>query len=400
MTEEIKKEESKATDVAEIKLPELNELIVSSSPHLHGGGSIRKIMFIVILALLPACGTGIYYFGIDALEVLLLCTISCIGFEVIWCKLAGKKQTWTDGSAIVTGLLLGMNLSAGVPWWVCVLGGLLAIVLGKQIFGGLGYNPFNPALVARVGLLIGLPKIMTTWATPRHFEYMRDAGGFFNNDQLLGLEKIGASTMPFMSNVEAVTCATPLGIVTTAAEMTKDAGPVTTAGELVKTIPDPFAALTSTEAMTNYFWGNVPGSLGETSAAALIVGGLILLAFKLIKWHIPVAYIGTTVVFTGIINYFYPNLTPGPLFHVLTGGLLLGAIFMATDMVTSPMTRKGALIFGFGCGVVTCSIRIWGSYPEGVSFSILIMNALTPLIDRYTIGKPFGFRKPEKAVAK
>lgn len=387
MTEENKNAEQEVKDVVEIKLPEANELIISSSPHLHGGGSVQKIMFIVILALLPACGTGIYFFGIDALEVLLLCTVSCVVFEMIWCKLAGKKQTWTDGSAIVTGLLLGMNLSAGVPWWVCIIGGLLAIGIGKQLFGGLGYNPFNPALVARVGLLIGFPKIMTTWAIPRNFEYMKKASGFFNSEQMSKLDKLGESSMSFMQNVESVTCATPLGIVNTTAEMAKDAGMTVGA--------DPFASLTSSDAMWNYFWGNVPGSLGETSAAALIAGGIILLAFKLIKWYIPVAYIGTTVVFTAIINYFYPNLTPGPLFHVLTGGLLLGAIFMATDMVTSPMTKKGALIFGVGCGVVTCSIRIWGSYPEGVSFSILIMNALTPLIDRYTIGKPFGFRKPE-----
>ena len=373
----------------EIQLPESNELIVSTSPHLHCGANIQKIMFIVILALLPACGTGIYVFGINALKVLLFCTVSCVGFEVIWCKLAGKKQTWTDGSAIITGLLLGMNLSAGVPWWVCVIGGLLAIGIGKQLFGGLGYNPFNPALVARVGLLIGFPKIMTTWAVPRHFEYMKKASGFFNSDQL---EKLGKTAMTFMQNVESVTCATPLGIVNTTAEMAKDAGTVVSNA--------PFASLTSSEAMTNYFWGNVPGSLGETSAAALIIGGIILLAFKLIKWHIPVAYIGTTVVFTAIINYFYPNLTPGPLFHVLTGGLLLGAIFMATDMVTSPITKKGALIFGAGCGVVTCAIRIWGSYPEGVSFSILIMNAFTPLIDRYTIGKPFGFKKLETTTDK
>lgn len=380
MTEENKNEEPKTIEVADIKLPELSELIVSSSPHLHGGESVKKIMFIVILSLLPACAAGIYFFGIDALEVLLISTVSCVGFEILWCKMAGKKQTWTDGSAIITGLLLGMNLSAGVPWWVCVLGGVLAIGLGKQLFGGLGYNPFNPALVARVGLLIGLPQIMTTWATPRNFEYMKKAGGFFNSDQLAQLDKIGGSVMPFMGNVEAVTCATPLGMVSAA------------------TGSNPFATLTSSEAMTNYFWGNVPGCLGETSAATLILGGIILLAFKIIKWHIPVAYIGTTVIFTGIINHFYPTLTPGPLFHVLTGGLLLGAIFMATDMVTSPMTKKGALIFGMGCGVVTCCIRIWGSYPEGVSFSILIMNALTPLIDRYTIGKPFGFRKPEKIV--
>ena len=303
--------------------------------------------------------------------------------------MAGKKQTWKDGSAIVTGMLLGMNLSAGVPWWVCILGSLLAIGLGKEIFGGLGFNPFNPALVARVGLLIGLPKIMTTWAVPRHFEYMTKSNAYLNSEQMSQITNLKETAMPFMQNVEAVTCATPLGIVTTAAEMAKDAG---TTGVAV----DPFAAITNTEALTNYFIGNVPGCLGETSALALIIGGIILLACKLIKWHIPVAYIGTTAVMTALLNFFYPTLTPGPLFHILTGGLLLGAIFMATDMVTSPITIKGSIIFGIGCGIVTTSIRVWGSYPEGVSFSILIMNALTPLIDRYTIGKPFGFNKPLK----
>lgn len=387
MSEDVKKEKAEAeNNTPEIKMPDTNELIVSTSPHLHSGESVRKIMFTVVLAMMPACIAGIYFFGIDALEVLVLCTVSCVGVEIIWNKIAGKKQTWTDGSAIVTGILLGMNLSAGVPWWVCILGGLLAIGLGKQIFGGLGYNPFNPALVARVGLLIGLPQIMTTWATPRHFEYMKKAGSFFNNEQLASLNKMGGSTVPFMGNVEAVTCATPLGIVNTTAEMAKDAGAAVGA--------DPFASLTNSEAMWNYFWGNVGGCVGETSAAALILGGIILLACKLIKWHIPVAYIGTTLIFTFLINKFDPTLTPGPIFHVITGGLLLGAFFMATDMVTSPMTGKGAIIFGVGCGVITCCIRIWGSYPEGVSFSILLMNALTPLIDRYTIGKPFGFLKP------
>lgn len=396
-TPDVKQELATTDDKPEIKLPETNELVVSTSPHLHDGGSVRKIMFTVVIAMMPACIAGVYFFGIDALQVLLLCTVSCVGFEMLWNKMAGKTQTISDGSAIVTGILLGMNLSAGVPWWVCVLGGMLAICLGKQIFGGLGYNPFNPALVARVGLLIGLPQIMTTWATPRNFEYMEKANivkpdgaasnVFFNAEQLAGLDKIGGSVMPFMKDVEAVTCATPLGVVTTTAEMAKDAG--------IPEGADPFGVLTNSEAMWNYFWGNVGGCVGETSAAALILGGIILLACKLIKWHIPVAYIGSTMIFTFIINKIDPTLTPGPIFHVITGGLLLGAFFMATDMVTSPMTNKGALVFGMGCGIVTCCIRIWGSYPEGVSFSILFMNALVPLIDRYTIGKPFGFRKPE-----
>jgi electron transport complex protein RnfD len=381
MSEELKND-NKNIEVSNIILPETDKLIVSTSPHIHGGGSIQKIMLIVIISLLPACFAGVYYFGISALLVLLYCTIGCVGIESLWCYLQKKPQTWKDGSAVVTGLLLGMNLSAGVPWWVCLLGSALAIILGKQLFGGLGYNPFNPALVARVGLLIGLPKIMTTWVVPKNFEYMRTAGGFFNAEQLKNLDKFSDGTVGFMTKIDSLTCATPLGIASTASGQ------------------NPFAGIQSPESLTNYFWGNVGGCLGETSALALIIGGIILLAFRLIKWHIPVAYIGTVAVLTGIISHFYPDLTPGPAFHVLAGGLLLGAIFMATDMVTSPMTVKGALIFGVCCGIVTTAIRIWGSYPEGVSFSILFMNAFVPLIDRFTIGKPFGYVKKEKAVSK
>jgi len=379
MSEEINSMETHIR-VSDIKLPEPDKLIVSTSPHIHGGGSIQKIMFIVIASLMPACVAGIYYFGIAALLVLLYCTVACVGIEILWCHFQGKKQTWKDGSAIVTGILLGMNLSAGVPWWVCLLGAALAIILGKQLFGGLGYNPFNPALVARVGLLIGFPKIMTTWVVPKNFEYMRTAGGFFNTEQLNLLNKFSEGSVPFISNIDSVTCATPLGIASTASGQ------------------NPFAGIESHEALVNYFWGNVGGCLGETSALALIIGGIVLIVFKLIKWYIPVSYIGTVAISTAVINHFYPALTPGPAFHILAGGLLLGAIFMATDMVTSPMTKKGALIFGTCCGVVTTAIRIWGNYPEGVSFSILLMNAFVPLIDRFTIGKPFGFVKKDKAV--
>lgn len=385
MTEENKNIQDKEK-VPSIMLPNPENLVISTSPHLHGGGSVRKIMYIVILALLPACIGGVYFFGVDALRVLLLCTIFCVGIEIIWCKIAGKPQTWQDGSAMITGLLLGMNLSAGVPWWLCLVGGLLAIGLGKQIFGGLGYNPFNPALVARVGLLIGFPKLMTTWVVPRHFKYMmNDGAGFVNKQELANLETITGAVVPFTGNVEALTCATPLGIVNTTAEMAKDAGLAAGA--------DPFQQLAGSEAIQNYFWGNVGGCIGETSVALLLVGAAILLAFKLIRWQVPFAYIGTVAVFTFLVNKCDPTLTPGAIFHVVTGGLIIGAFFMATDMVTSPMTTKGALIFGAGCGIITCAIRIWGSYPEGVSFSILFMNSLTPLIDRYTGGKPFGWKK-------
>ena len=382
MTEEKKTIENREEAPA-VMLPDTAELIVSTSPHLHSGESVRKMMYIVILALMPACAAGVYFFGIDALRVLVLCTLFCVGLEVIWCKLAGKKQTWKDGSAVITGLLLAMNLSAGVPWWICFIGAFLAIILAKQLFGGLGYNPFNPALVARVGLLIGFPKIMTTWVVPKNFSYMMDpAAKFVNADQLANLKALGTTSLPFNTHIETLTCATPLGVVTTAAETAPGA--------------DPFHYVASPEALQNYFWGNVGGCLGETSVAFLLLGAAILFAFKLIRWQVPVAYIGTVAVITFFIHKFYPTVTPGPLFHIVAGGLIIGAFFMATDMVTSPMTKKGALIFGVGCGIVTCAIRIWGSYPEGVSFSILFMNALTPLIDRYSGGKPFGYIKKKK----
>jgi len=322
-----------------IKLPDPAKLMVSNSPHMREGASIGRIMFIVVAAMLPACLAGIWFFGMAALKVLLLCTVSCVAIEEGWNRLMKRPSSWKDGSAILTGILLGMNLNAGVPWWVCILGGFLAIILGKQLFGGLGYNPFNPALVARVGLLIGLPEIMTTWDSTRYMD------------------------------VDVITTATPLGMAPGAVEI-KD-----------------------------MLIGNIGGCLGETSAIALLVGGAILLVFKLIKWQVPAAFIGTVFVMTGIAHWIDPQTYHSPVVHVLSGGLLLGAFFFVTDMVTSPMTKKGALIFGFGCGVMTALIRLWGSYPEGVSFSILFMNALTPLIDRVTIRKPFGYEGLAKGEA-
>jgi electron transport complex protein RnfD len=320
-----------------LQMPDTVRLMVSNSPHIRDNQSIGKIMFTVVAALLPACLAGVWFFGFAALKVLLLCTVSCVAIEEGWNKLAKRAPTWKDGSAIITGILLGMNLNAGVPWWVCILGGLLAIVLGKQLFGGLGYNPFNPALVARVGLLIGLPEIMTTWNATR--------------------------------GADVVTAATPLGL-------------------------EP-----GTTSLGNLLVGNVGGCLGETSAIALLIGGAVLIYFKLIKWQLPAAFIGTVFVITGVVHLISPETTFSPVFHVVSGGLLLGAFFMATDMVTSPMTKKGTWIFGVGCGIMTSLIRLWGSYPEGVSFSILFMNALTPLIDRVTISKPFGYVAPVKGDA-
>lgn len=324
-----------------IRLPDPAKLVVSNSPHMRDKPTINKIMFTVVVAMAPACIAAVLFFGLAALEVLLLCALSCVVAEESWNKLMKRPSSWKDGSAILSGLLLGMNLNAGAPWWICLLGGFLAMILGKQLYGGLGYNPFNPVLVARVGLLIGFPGIMTTWDKPA-----------------LGVLA-----------VDGVTAATPLGLAP---------------GETF---------------IKDMLLGNVGGCLGETSAIALLIGGAILLYFKLIKWEVPLAFIGTVFVITGVMHLVDPTVYHSPFVHILTGGLLLGAFFMATDMVTSPMTHKGAVIFGVGCGLITSLIRLWGSYPEGVSFAILFMNALTPLIDRGTVRKPFGFVAPAKGEA-
>lgn len=324
------------SDSTTIQLPDAAKLMVSNAPHIRGNETISKIMVQVLIALLPAALAAVWFFGLHALRVMALCTIGCIVTEILWKKMTGEScDTWKDGSAALTGLLLAMNLSAGAPWWICLLGSLLAIGLGKQLFGGLGFNPFNPALVARVALLIGFPQLMTSWVAPQPGQWLA---------------------------CDALTGATPL-----AAE------------------PGQLAAL------SDLFTGNTGGCLGETSALALLIGGAFLLIRRLIKWQVPASFIGTVALISGLVHYFLPEMTPPPLYHILAGGLLIGAFFMATDMVTSPMTASGALIFGFGCGLITSVIRIWGGYPEGVSFSILFMNALTPLIDRYTIGKPFGY---------
>ncbi len=341
----------------EIRLPSGNDLILSSSPHIHDNQSVRKIMLKVIAALLPASAAGVFFFGFPAAGVILLTLASCVAAEAIWFFLAKRPLSpLRDCSAALTGLILALNLPPATPWWVCVLGGFISIWVGKQVFGGLGHNPFNPALVARVALLIALPAALTTW-TPTELERCK-------------------------SDFELSTYATPLGQAT----MLK-----TTATPHGSAHGDIYAELTTDSAYFDYFIGNRGGSLGETSCLALLIGGIALMLMKLIKWQIPLVFIGTVAAFTATVHFFAPTMTPPALFHLMTGGLLLGAFFMATDMVTSPMTTWGCVIFAFGCGVITCVIRIWGSYPEGVSFSILFMNALVPLIDRMCQLRPFGY---------
>lgn len=320
------------------------QIYLSSSPHVHSGETTDKVMRAVIYALLPACAVSIYFFGLPALMVLLLCTGGCVGAEALCQKAMGQPLSLTDGSAALTGILLALNLPPASPWWIAVVGSAIAIVLGKQVYGGLGYNPFNPALVARVVLLISFPVQMTTWTAPA----------------------------PLRSGLDAVSSATPLGEMQTAVMLT---------GKLPESMQS---------GLGNYFIGNMAGSLGEMSALALLLGAAYLFWKRIITWHIPASFIGSTILLSGIFWAIDPSRYPNPIFHLLTGGLILGAFFMATDMVSSPVTTRGMLIFGVGCGVITVLIRLFGGYPEGVSFAILLMNAATPLIDRFTQPKMFG----------
>lgn len=319
---------------------------LSSSPHIHSGETTDKIMRLVIYALLPAVVVSVVFFGLPALRVILICTLGCIAFEALSCWLMKRPQSISDGSAALTGILLALNLPPASPWWLALLGSTIAILIGKMIYGGLGYNPFNPALVARVVLLISFPVQMTTWTAPA----------------------------PLSMGLDAVTSATPLGEMKSAVMLT---------GEL---------PLLATSGFDRYFYGLMAGSLGEVSALVLLLGGIFLLWKKVITWHIPISFMGSVVVIAGIFWIIDPTRYPSPLFHLLTGGLILGVFFMATDMVTSPVTAKGMIIFGCGCGLLTVLIRLFGGYPEGVSFAILLMNAATPLIDRYTQQKIYGQR--------
>jgi len=379
--------------IKSVQLPLEEKLIVSSSPHIHETLNIRKIMLLVILSLAPGCLAGIWYFGISALLVLLYCMVFCVAVESLWCFIAGKSQkTLGDCSAIVTGLILGMNLSPGVPWWLCLIGAGIGIVLGKQIYGGIGHNPFNPAIVARVGLLIAFPKLMTTWYPSRFMtaDPSLQETIFYNENLInkagMAVDALKGKVMPFFSmSCDAVTCATPLSIAKEAAR---------TAAKQHDTV---FSGIVNSSKYWDYFWGNMGGCIGETSVFALLIGGAVLMATKLIRWQVPVSFVGSVALLTWLVHTVNPSMTPPPLFHVMTGGLILGAFFCATDMVTSPMTGLGSFIFGAGCGIITFLIRVWGNYPEGVSFAILFMNALVPLIDRLTYKRPFGYNKPQPA---
>ncbi|MBR2981151.1 MAG: RnfABCDGE type electron transport complex subunit D [Odoribacter sp.] len=326
----------------------MKQLYVAPSPHVHGTDTVKKNMYGVLIALIPAFICSVIFFGVSSLIVTLTSVIACVLFEYLIQKfLLKQKPTICDGSAILTGVLLAFNVPSNLPIWIIMIGALVAIGIGKMTFGGLGCNIFNPALVGRVFLLISFPVQMTTWPKPMGFE---------------------------TSYIDAETGATALSVLKEGLMGGKSIS------ELQASLPQ----------INDMLLGNMGGSLGEVAALALILGLVWMLIKRIITWHIPVSIIATVFVFSGILYLCNPEQYVSPLFHILSGGLLLGAIFMATDYVTSPMTKKGMLIYGVGIGLLTVIIRDFGAFPEGMSFAILIMNAVTPLINRYCKPKRFA----------
>jgi electron transport complex protein RnfD len=311
--------------------PPRSTFLLSSSPHIAKGEDVPQIMRSVIYALLPAAIFGIYIFGWRVLIMMVVGVLAAILTEAITNWGMKKPQTISDGSAAVTGLLLVLTLPPSLPYWMIIVGAVVAIFIGKQIFGGLGYNIFNPALLGRAFLQASFPIPMTTWTIPK--------------------------------TIDAITTATPLGSF-----------------KFEKTLTPYF----------DLFMGNVGGCVGETSALLIMVGGFFLIIKKYADWRIPISYLLSVVVFGGVFWLLDPARYPDPVFHLFSGGLMLGAFFMATDMVTSPITPKGRWIFGIGAGIFLVVIRLFGGLPEGVMYSILLMNAFTPLINRYTKPQFFG----------
>ena len=328
----------------------MNKLVVSLSPHAHGNDSVERNMYGVIIALLPALIVSFCYFGIGSVIVCLSSVLSCVFFEWAINKyiLRRERNTILDGSAALTGLLLGMNLPSNLPVWIIIIGALFAIGVGKMTFGGLGQNIFNPALVGRCAMLVAFPAQMTTWPVPGHL----------------------------LDYTDAETGATPLALMKQAIK-SGDVG-------VLDQLPDAFSLLLGEHSM-----GGGAGTIGEICGLALLAGFAFMLWRRIITWHIPVSIIGTVFLFSAIMHVINP-IYADPTTVILSGGLLLGAIFMATDYVTSPMTHRGQLVYGVCIGLLTIIIRNWGAYPEGMSFAILIMNAFTPLINNYMKPKRFG----------
>jgi electron transport complex protein RnfD len=324
----------------------MNKFIVSPSPHAYTDESVPKLMYGVIISLLPALAVSVWFFGIGMLIVSTVAVASAILFEYLIQRYMLKvKPTHLDGSALLTGLLLAFCLPSNIPFWMVMIGALAAVGIGKMTFGGLGNNIFNPALVGRVFLFIYFPVAMTACPEPGQW----------------------------MSYTDAVTGATPLGLM-------KEGLATKTVAEIMPEVPS----------FLHLLVGKTMGSAGEVSALALLLGMLYMMYRKIISWHIPISILVTVALFTGILWFANPDRFADPLFHLLSGGLMLGAIYMATDYVTSPMTGRGMIIYGIGIGIVTVLIRIFGAYPEGVQFAILIFNGFTPLINKFVKPKRFG----------
>jgi electron transport complex protein RnfD len=332
----------------ESKQPIINrQLIISSSPHIYSNVTVSRMMWSVVIALSPALIGSVYFFGFRTLLVIGSSILSAAFFEILVEFLLHRKITINDGSAVITGILLAFNLPPNIPIWIPIIGSGFAVIIVKQIFGGLGNNFVNPALAARAFLMVSWPKLMTiNWLAP----------------------KLGS-----LAGYDAVTQATPLSLA-------KNLGS-----------PETFQSLNSWPVIKNLIIGLRGGCIGETSVILLLCGAVYLIIKGYLKFRIPLAYIITILVFSFI--FYMIKLSPiSPIFHLLAGGLILGAFFMATDPVTTPMSNKGQWIFGIGCGIITMLIRLWGGYPEGVSYSILLMYVATPLIDRYTKPKVFGYK--------
>lgn len=327
---------SKKTDSSILE----NMLIVSSTPHIRSNESVSRIMLDVIIALIPAMIGSVYFFGINALKLILISIASSLFFEALMQKIFKKEITINDYSAVVTGILLAFNLPASAPWWIPVFGAGFAIIVVKQFFGGLGSNFMNPALAARAVLLASWPKIMSNFVSP---------------------------------GIDAITSATPLAIMKYGAA---DAGASATVAKAGAELPT----------LMNMFIGNIGGAIGETSAILLLIGALYLIVRKVINWKVPLAYIATTCVMLLVLGVEADQL----MYHILGGGLILGAFFMATDYSSTPVTPVGQIIFGIGAGLLTAIIRVKGGFPEGVSYSILLMNVASPLIEKFTGPKVFG----------
>lgn len=340
--------------------------VQTSAPYTHDNTSISRTMIWVMLALTPATAYGFYLFGLPSIILFLITVFSCVLAEAGSLYMAGKpvRVYLADGSAILTGWLLAMTLPPWAPWWIGVLGAFLAIVIGKQVFGGIGQNLFNPAMVARVALLISFPLEMTTWINP-HPLFTASTPGFFDSLAII---------FSLQSDYDVITSATILGHTKT--ELSQAHGLTTILGADYNPI--------------SFFTGHVAGSLGETSAVLILLGGMVLLLRRIISWHIPLSMMATLAVCATLFNFVDTERYPNALYHLFSGATFLGAFFIATDLVTSPVTRAGQLIFGAGCGVLVFVIRTWAGYPEGMAFAVMLMNGFTPVIDHYVRPRIYG----------